>query len=193
VKISLLRFLPFFTDGYKNLDHGSFGPRFLLRRQRRNRWILDLPMNPCSLHLQFLILSLQMASCSQVLQVLLCSYRTDALLRSFRWSPVALFRFSALTFNGHMIHYSDPWCRNVENHPKPVVHGPLNLIGMMDFWRDTYGKHDGDAPQKISYRALSPLYAGDVYTMAMKEGDGKVTVDVTRPNVRSNMSAEITL
>lgn len=84
--------------------------------------------------------------------------------RHFKWSPAALFRFSALTYNGHMIHYSDPWCRDIEGFPGPVVHGPLNLINMLDFWRDVHG-NGSDTPSSIQYRALSPLYAGSSYTI----------------------------
>ncbi|KAH8668510.1 hypothetical protein BX600DRAFT_538463 [Xylariales sp. PMI_506] len=81
--------------------------------------------------------------------------------RRFRWSPVGLFRFSALTFNGHKIHYDQPWSISIENHPGVVVHGPLNLINMLDYWRDALG--GGAKLGEISYRALSPLYAGQTY------------------------------
>ncbi|KAK1625170.1 hypothetical protein BDP81DRAFT_328507 [Colletotrichum phormii] len=85
-------------------------------------------------------------------------------VRHFRWSPVGLFRFSALTFNGHMIHYNEPWTKDIERHPEVVVHGPLNLINMLDYWRDVYGK-DGREARQVTYRAMSPLYAGDKYTL----------------------------
>ncbi|KAL6884750.1 hypothetical protein GGI43DRAFT_419303 [Trichoderma evansii] len=58
--------------------------------------------------------------------------------RQMSWSLVALFRFSALTFNAHRIHYDGAWSQGVENHPGLVVHGPLNLINMLDYWRDTH-------------------------------------------------------
>ncbi|GKT50670.1 mesaconyl-C(4)-CoA hydratase [Colletotrichum spaethianum] len=85
-------------------------------------------------------------------------------VRHLRWSPVGLFRFSALTFNGHMIHYNEPWTKDIERHPDVVVHGPLNLINMLDYWRDLYG-HDGREVRQVGYRAMSPLYAGDEYTI----------------------------
>ncbi|KAH9904951.1 hypothetical protein F4778DRAFT_52641 [Xylariomycetidae sp. FL2044] len=81
--------------------------------------------------------------------------------RQFRWSPVGLFRFSALTFNGHKIHYDPAWSASVEGHPGVVVHGPLNLICMLDYFRDRTGIPIGG----VSYKALSPLYAGDTYTI----------------------------
>lgn len=42
-----------------------------------------------------------------------------------RFSPTLLFRYSALTFNGHRIHYDLDYCREVEGYPGLVVHGPL--------------------------------------------------------------------
>ena len=86
---------------------------------------------------------------------------------------MTLFRFSALTFNGHKIHYNLEWCREVEGHRGLVVHGPLNLINMVNLWRDVKG---GDAiPRKITYRATSPLYAGEKYRIIMHEEKDKVT------------------
>lgn len=66
-----------------------------------------------------------------------------------------------MTFNGHKIHYDESWTQSVEGHPGQVVHGPLNLISMLDYWRDVCGK--GADVGEISYRAMSPLYAGDTY------------------------------
>lgn len=94
-------------------------------------------------------------------------------LRDFTQTPVTLFRFSALTFNGHKIHYNREWCREVEGHRDLVVHGPLNLINMVIFWRDVRG---GDIfPKKITYRATSPLYAGEKYRVVMDEEENKIT------------------
>ncbi|KAF6818046.1 hypothetical protein CMUS01_11999 [Colletotrichum musicola] len=93
------------------------------------------------------------------------------IVRRLRWSPVALFRFSALTFNGHMIHYNEPWTKDIERHPQVVVHGPLNLINMLDYWRDVHGQ-DGREVRRVGYRAVSPLYAGDEYTIRTATVDG---------------------
>ncbi|KAL6918451.1 hypothetical protein FSHL1_009887 [Fusarium sambucinum] len=98
-------------------------------------------------------------------------------VRELQWSPVGLFRFSALTFNGHMIHYNDPWSERVEGHPGLVVHGPLNLINLLNYWRDVHGKD----PQGITYRAMSPVYAGETYniqTAGVRETDNRKTWDV---------------
>ncbi|KAI0475833.1 hypothetical protein GGR56DRAFT_674357 [Xylariaceae sp. FL0804] len=83
--------------------------------------------------------------------------------RRLRWSPVGLFRFSALTFNGHQIHYSADWARGVEGHPGLVVHGPLNLVCILDYWRDVHGRRGHDDPAEVRYRAVAPVYAGETY------------------------------
>ena len=94
-------------------------------------------------------------------------------IRDFVQTPVSLFRFSALTFNAHKIHYNKEWCREVEGHRDLVVHGPLNLINMVNFWRDVRG--GGAVPRKITYRATSPLYAGEKYRVVMDEEKDGVT------------------
>src|SRR5262245_26687177 len=51
--------------------------------------------------------------------------------------PVLLFRFSALTFNSHRIHYDRSWAMEVEGYPGLVVHGPLTTTLLIDFARDS--------------------------------------------------------
>jgi 3-methylfumaryl-CoA hydratase len=48
--------------------------------------------------------------------------------------PVLLFRFSALTFNGHRIHYDRKYCQEVEGYPGLIVHGPLLATLMVDLF-----------------------------------------------------------
>lgn len=98
-----------------------------------------------------------------------------------------LFRFSAVTFNAHRIHYDKAWATEVEGHRNVVVHGPMNLIAMLDLWRDQtvnqgLGVARGDIvyPQKIDYRATSPVYAGEPYRVMMSDDAvGKKEADVT--------------
>lgn len=95
--------------------------------------------------------------------------------RDVKQTPVTLFRFSALTFNGHRIHYDREWYREVEGHPDLVVHGPLNLIHMVDLWRDMVGGGDEECVLKsVVYRATSPLYVGDPYRIVMDEERDRV-------------------
>ena len=109
---------------------------------------------------------------------LLPSPTTSQKSRDFVQTPVSLFRFSALTFNAHMIHYSRPWCREVEGHRDVVVHGPLNLVHMLDFWRDEQADGDGGIPSSVRYRATAPFYAGERYRALLERGADDVTTSV---------------
>ncbi|KAJ4135413.1 hypothetical protein NW765_009384 [Fusarium oxysporum] len=103
--------------------------------------------------------------------------------RQMTWSPISLFRFSALTFNAHRIHYDAAWSQGVENHRGLVVHGPLNLINLLDYWRDVHAVSDGVGPSEITYRALSPLYSGERYAVKTSPGEkskGNVEILVER-------------
>jgi hydroxyacyl-ACP dehydratase HTD2-like protein with hotdog domain len=91
--------------------------------------------------------------------------------RNFNRSEATLFRFSAVTFNAHRIHYDKPWATEVEGHRNAVVHGPLNLIAMLDLWRDSTERRKDEFiyPQKVEYRATSPVYANEPYRVLMDE------------------------
>lgn len=98
--------------------------------------------------------------------------------RDFCQTDTTLFRFSALTFNGHKIHYHQEWCREVEGHRNAVVHGPLNLINILDFWRDTAKDgEDGVVPKNIAYRAMSPLHVGEQYRVLLEKNTGEKIED----------------
>ena len=66
-----------------------------------------------------------------------------------------------------MIHYNEDWTRRVEGHPHEVVHGPLNLINILDYWRYAHGK--GETPHTIQYRAMKPIYSGETYEILTTE------------------------
>ncbi|KAL5692263.1 hypothetical protein EMGR_006156 [Emarellia grisea] len=118
--------------------------------------------------------------------------------RTMKQTAVTLFRFSALTFNPHKIHYSLPWARDVEGHRDIVVHGPLNLINILDLWRDTRTATLASEapelilPQSISYRATSPLYAEEEYRIILEGEDSIAKVQVIGPDGKTvAMKADI--
>ncbi|KAE8379404.1 hypothetical protein BDV26DRAFT_291275 [Aspergillus bertholletiae] len=117
-------------------------------------------------------------------------------IRTLRQTAVTLFRFSALTFNPHKIHYSTPWAQQMEGHRDIVVHGPLNLISILDLWRDTRPNRADPAlilPESIVYRATSPLYAEDKYQIVLEEEQesGVGTVQILAPGGQVAMKAEV--
>lgn len=74
--------------------------------------------------------------------------------REMTADPVMLFRYSALTFIGHRIHYDLEYCRQVEGYPGLVVHGPLQTLLLLDLCR----RHASSPVRRIEYRALHPLF-----------------------------------
>jgi 3-methylfumaryl-CoA hydratase len=79
-----------------------------------------------------------------------------------RWHPdsTALFRYSALTFNGHRIHYDVDYARTVEGYPNLVIHGPLLATLLLDAL-----VRRGQRITTFSYRARSPLFLPDAFTV----------------------------
>jgi 3-methylfumaryl-CoA hydratase len=69
--------------------------------------------------------------------------------------PVLLFRFSALTFNSHRIHYDRPWAMEREGYPGLVVHGPLTSTLLLDFARD---QNPGRVIRHYETQARAPLF-----------------------------------
>jgi len=69
--------------------------------------------------------------------------------------PVLLFRFSALTFNSHRIHYDRAWAMDVEGYPGLVVHGPLTSTLLIDFARD---HNPGRTFLSYATQARAPLF-----------------------------------
>jgi hydroxyacyl-ACP dehydratase HTD2-like protein with hotdog domain len=74
-----------------------------------------------------------------------------------RPGEILLFRYSALSFNAHRIHYDLPYVTGVEGYPGLVVHGPLMATLMLDAFRDA---HPGRRVRRFSFRALAPAFAG---------------------------------
>jgi 3-methylfumaryl-CoA hydratase len=70
-----------------------------------------------------------------------------------------LFRFSALTYNGHRIHYDREYARDVEGYPGLVVHGPLQAMLMTEAVR-RQGKAVGSGT-RFDYRLVSPVFDFD--------------------------------
>ncbi|MDH3517305.1 MAG: MaoC family dehydratase N-terminal domain-containing protein [Acidimicrobiia bacterium] len=77
--------------------------------------------------------------------------------RSVATDPAFLFRFSALTFNSHRIHYDAPYATAVEGYPALVVHGPLVALLLLDLATSNGMERVGG----FSFQARAPFYVGD--------------------------------
>jgi 3-methylfumaryl-CoA hydratase len=76
--------------------------------------------------------------------------------------PVLLFRYSALTFNGHRIHYDRDYVTKVEGYPGLIFHGPMQAAFLVELAAKLHG---GAAPKKFSYRGLQPLFEGSEFSV----------------------------
>ena len=80
--------------------------------------------------------------------------------------PVLLFRYSALTFNGHRIHYDRDYVTKVEGYPGLIFHGPMQAAFLVEFAAKLHG---GVAPKKFSYRGVQPLFEGSEFSVNANE------------------------
>lgn len=71
-----------------------------------------------------------------------------------------LFRFSALTFNTHRIHYDLPYARDVAGYPALVVHGPLQALLIAEAWRHWQPEQPEQPLERMALRARAPLFLG---------------------------------
>ena len=86
--------------------------------------------------------------------------------REIAADPVLLFRYSALTFNGHRIHYDRDYVTKVEGYPGLIFHGPMQAALLVEFAAHLHG---GTAPKKFSYRGLQPLFEGGEFSVNANE------------------------
>jgi 3-methylfumaryl-CoA hydratase len=87
----------------------------------------------------------------------------------FSPDPVMLFRYSALTFNGHRIHYDAPYAKDIEGYPGLVVNGGLTALMLLQFASASLGA----TPCQYHVRAMRPLFAGtDIFLNGTETDEG---------------------
>ena len=79
----------------------------------------------------------------------------EAFARTVEPTPVLLYRYSALTFNGHRIHYDRDYCREVEGYPGLVVHGPLIATLMVEL---LHCERPAARLRSFAFKAVRPLF-----------------------------------
>jgi len=103
--------------------------------------------------------------------------------------PVLLFRFSALTFNAHRIHYDRPYAMNEEGYPGLVVHGPLTAVMLMELVRHNAGQ----SVAGFSFRGQAPLFDLAPFRLVGEPAGDRVALHAEGPDGRTAMVAEVTL
>jgi 3-methylfumaryl-CoA hydratase len=107
--------------------------------------------------------------------------------RTITPDPVLLFRYSALTFNGHRIHYDRSYVTEVEGYPGLIVHGPLIATLLADLVQR-------NLPQarmaSFSFRAVGPLFDIEPFTVCgSPDADGR-TVRLWAKNMRGELAMQ---
>ncbi len=87
-------------------------------------------------------------------------------------STAMLFRYSALTFNAHRIHYDRDYARDVEGYPGLVVQGPLLATQLLEF----AAADRGAAPTQFSFRALGPVFDNIPYRLRACDDADRLTL-----------------
>jgi 3-methylfumaryl-CoA hydratase len=98
-----------------------------------------------------------------------------------------LFRYSALTFNGHRIHYDQAYARDEEGYPGLVVHGPLTATLLQQLALEQGG---GRPLTRFDFRGVNPLIAGRPFRLEGRDaGDGTLALWARGPDGELAMSA----
>jgi len=100
--------------------------------------------------------------------------------------PTLLFRYSALTFNAHRIHYDQPYARYVEGYPGLVVHGPL----IATLLADRMLAHVPGTLSEFSFRAQKPLFVDAPFNVCgQSDGAGSYNLWAESPDGSKAMTA----
>ena len=101
---------------------------------------------------------------------------------------VLLFRYSALTFNGHRIHYDRRYVTTEEGYPGLIVHGPLLATLLLDL----FARHDSRTVKSFSFRALSPVFDTTRFTVHGSPDAGGAKLWIRRDDGALCMEATVT-
>ena len=104
-------------------------------------------------------------------------------------SEPLLFRFSALTFNSHRIHYDASYAAQVEGYRGLVVHGPLTATLLLDLARRQLGDN---ALKTFSFRGVSPAIAGAMLHLVLRSKDAAFELGAYASDGREVMRASAT-
>ena len=100
-----------------------------------------------------------------------------------------LFRFSALTFNSHRIHYDAPYATGEEGYRGLVVHGPLTATLLLDLAQRTLGDN---ALKTFAFRGMSPAVADEPLHLVMRGSGDAIELGALAADGRQVMSASAT-
>lgn len=102
-------------------------------------------------------------------------------------SVALLFRYSALTFNGHRIHYDRTWCKHREGYPGLVFHGPLTATLMAHIAVES---GIGKQLKSFEFKALRPLFDKEPFEISLERDNNTARLKALTPDGDTAMQAE---
>ena len=107
--------------------------------------------------------------------------------KEMRTNSLQLFRYSALTFNGHRVHYDQPYATQVEGYPGLVIHGPL-----LATWLSLFAaKKSGRTLKKFSFMGKRPVFDLHHFTLSGENyGSNLAKLSVLDHQLQLAVSAE---
>ena len=100
---------------------------------------------------------------------------------------VMLFRYSAVTFNSHRIHYDLPYATTVEGYPGLIIHGPLSATLLIENFRKNT---PGTILTSYHYRSVSPLICGKPIIFAGAQSSDAMSADVWAKNASGHLAMQ---
>ena len=141
---------------FVTVDHAIYGPRGLAIEERQDIVYLNIP---------------------EIYQPPKTRALAGDIIASCPATPTMLFRYSALTFNAHRIHYDQTYATEVEKYPGLVVHGPLQATALIR----AASAQKGQPPKMFDFRGVHPMFAADsfdihaqddIHAMTLTTGQG---------------------
>ncbi|MEO1732279.1 MAG: MaoC family dehydratase N-terminal domain-containing protein [Pseudomonadota bacterium] len=152
---------------FLTLDHEIHGQNGLAISERQDIVYLDIPDR-------------YIAPKKQAVPAVTCLSETVEI------SEALLFRYSALTFNAHRIHYDRTYSSVVEHYPGLVVHGPLQATYLID----AATRYNGRAPSQFRFRGVHPMFDGsDLLVLGQSHGPEVLALCTGSPNGHQGMQA----
>ena len=106
--------------------------------------------------------------------------------RTITPTPALLFRYSALTFNSHRIHYDLGYAREREGYPALIIQGPLTATLLLGLAVNHWG---ADAIRQFTFRASAPAFVGETLHLVAREADDKLVLAAIGSDGRTVMEA----
>lgn len=109
--------------------------------------------------------------------------------KQFPINTTSLFRYSALTFNSHKIHYDRPYAMQEEGYPGLVVHGPFLATLLIHFFKQDYPTK---TIQSFNFRAVNPVFDFNEFSICGDVGTDQAELWIEKSDGQIAMKAKVT-